>query len=123
MVASFKLKRSTSLLGIAFLSGLNNLQIELDMVDYLLSHSDKVGAKDRPLARLNPVHRCTTSAAIQCFESCHLETLLIVIVVRELNQQQTLVSFVLIVQHTNSEHIFKNMVHSLRLTIDMLMVC
>jgi hypothetical protein len=55
MVASFKLKRSMSLIGIAFLSGLGSLQVGVDVMDYLLGLSDKVRAKDRPLARLNPV--------------------------------------------------------------------
>jgi hypothetical protein len=86
-------------------------------VDYLLGLSDKVRAKDRPLVRLNPVQRCTTSAAIQSFEGSHSETLLITVVVTELSQRQPLVSFVLIIQHTSSEHIFKNLIHSLCLTI------
>jgi hypothetical protein len=87
------------------------------VLDYFLSLSDKVRAKDRPLARLNLIQRCMASAAIQCFEGCHSETLLIVVAVRELSQQQTLVPFVLIVQHTSSKHIFENLIHSFRLTI------
>jgi hypothetical protein len=86
MVAIFKLKRSTSLVVIAFLLGLHNLQVGLNVVDHLLGISDKVKAKDRPLSRLNPVQRCMTSAAIQCFEGCHSETLLITVVQRELSQ-------------------------------------
>jgi hypothetical protein len=97
VVVSFKLKCPTSLVGIAFLLRLGIIQVGLDAVDYLLSLSDKVRAKDHPPARLNPVQRCMTSVAIQCFERCHLETLLITIVVRELSQRQTLVPFVLIV--------------------------
>jgi hypothetical protein len=54
-IASFKLKRSTSLVGIAFLSGLGMLYVGLDAVDYLLGLNDNVRAKDRPLARLNLV--------------------------------------------------------------------
>jgi hypothetical protein len=123
MVISFELKWSTSLVAIAFLSKLSNLQVGLDAVDYLHSLSDMVRTKDRPLTRVNLVLRHMTSAAIQCFEKLHLETLLITVIVRELNQQQTLVPFVLIVHHTSLEHIFKNLVHSLRLTIGLQMVC
>jgi hypothetical protein len=94
MIVCFKLKWSTLLVGIAFLMCLGSFQIRLDVADNLLSLSDKVRAKDR-LTRLNPVQRCTTSAAIQSFERCHRETLLITIVVRKLIQQQTLVSLVL----------------------------
>jgi hypothetical protein len=92
------------------------------VVDYILSLSDKVRAKDHPLARLDPVQRCTTSAAIQSFDGCHSKTLLIKVVVRELNQGQTLVPFVLIVQHTSLKHIFKNLIHSLCFTIDLRMI-
>jgi hypothetical protein len=53
-------------------------------MDYFLGLSDKVRAKDRPLTRLDHVQKRTTSAAIQSFEGCHFETLLITVVVREL---------------------------------------
>jgi hypothetical protein len=86
MVISFELKWSTSLVAIAFLSKLSNLQVGLDAVDYLHSLSDMVRTKDRPLTRVNLVLRHMTSAAIQCFEKLHLETLLITVIVRELNQ-------------------------------------
>jgi hypothetical protein len=84
-VASFKLEQPTSLVGIVFLAGLGSLQVGLDAVDYLLGLSDKVRAKDHPLARLNPVQRCVAWVAIQCFKRCHSETLLIIVVVRELS--------------------------------------
>jgi hypothetical protein len=63
-VASFKLKQPTSLVDLGFLSRLDSLQVGLDVVDYLLGLNDKVMAKDCPLARLNPVQRCTASGAI-----------------------------------------------------------
>jgi hypothetical protein len=110
------------LVGIAFLSSLGSFQIELDAMDYLLGLSDKIWTKDHPLARLDPVHRCMASTNIQCFKGCHSEPLLITVVVRELSQQQTLVPFVMIVQHTSLEHIFKNLIHSLCLTIGLRMI-
>jgi hypothetical protein len=121
-VTSFKLKTSTSLFGIAFLSSPGSIQVGLDAVDYFLNLGGKVKGKDHPLARLNPVQRCTTTMTIQGFEGCHSETLLITVVVRELSQQQTVVPFVLIVQHTSSEHIFKNLIHSFCLTIGLQMI-
>jgi hypothetical protein len=54
-VACFKLKQPTSLLGIAFLSCLGSFQIGLDAMDYLFSLNVKVGAKDCPFTRLDPV--------------------------------------------------------------------
>jgi hypothetical protein len=80
--AYFELKRPASLVGIAFWPSLGNLQVGLDAMDYLLSLSNKVWTKDPPLARLDPVQRCTTSTAIQSFEGCHSETPLITIIVR-----------------------------------------
>jgi hypothetical protein len=97
MVANFKLKWLASLIGIPFLVGPGSLQVGLDAVDYFLSLTDNVWAKDRPFAKLDPVQRSTASANIQCFEGCHPKTLMIAVVVRELNQQHTLAPFVQII--------------------------
>jgi hypothetical protein len=83
-------------------------------VDYPFSPNDKVRAKDRTFARLNLVHECMAATAIQNFEGCHSETLLITVVVRELGQRQTLVPIVWVVQYTSSEHILKNPYHCKR---------
>jgi hypothetical protein len=85
-IARFKLKRSASLVGIAFLSCLGSFQIGLDAMDCLFSLNDKVEAKDHPFTRLDPVYRCTTAMAIQSFEGCHSKTFLITVDVRELSQ-------------------------------------
>jgi hypothetical protein len=92
------------------------------VVDYSFSPNDKVRAKDRTFARLNPVHECMAATAIQNFEGCHSETLLITVVVRELGQRQTLVPFVRVVQYTSSEHILKNLIYPLYLTISLWMI-
>jgi hypothetical protein len=97
VVACFELKRSALLVGITFLSCLGSFQIGMNAVDYLFGLNDKVRTKDRPLARLDLVHRCTAAIAVQSFEMRHSETLLITVVVRKLSQQQTLVPFVLVV--------------------------
>jgi hypothetical protein len=55
-------------------------------MDYLFGLNDKVRVKDRPFTRLDPVHRCMAVMAIQSFKGCHSETLLIIVVVRELSQ-------------------------------------
>jgi hypothetical protein len=101
-----------SLVGIAFLSYLGSLQIGLDAVDYLFDLNDKVRAKDHPFTRLDLVYGCTTVTAIQSFKGCHSETLMIIVVVRELGQWQTLVPFVWVVQYTSSEHVLKNLIYS-----------
>jgi hypothetical protein len=91
-------------------------------MNYLFSLNDKVRTKDRPFARLNPVHRGMTAKVIQSFKGCHSETLLITIIVRELSQWQTLVPFVRVVQYTSSEHILKNLIYPLCLTISLWMI-
>jgi hypothetical protein len=122
MVSRFELKRPASLVGIAFLSCLGSFQIGLDVMDYLFSLNDKVRAKDHSFTRLDPVYRCTVVTAIQSFEGCHSKTFLITVVVRELSQWQTLVPFVRVVQYTSSEHILKNLICPLCLTIGLRMV-
>jgi hypothetical protein len=71
------------------------------VVDYLFGLNDKGRAKDHPFAKLDLVHMCTAAMAIQSFEGCYSETLLIIVVVRELNQRQTFVPFVWVVQYTS----------------------
>jgi hypothetical protein len=96
--------------------------MDLDAVDYLFSLNDKVMTKDRPFARLDPIHECTSATAIQSFERCHFETLLITVIVRELGQWQTLVPFVRVVPYTSSEHMLKNLIYPLCLTIGLRMI-
>jgi hypothetical protein len=91
-------------------------------MDYLFSLNDKVRAKVHPFTRLDPVYRCTAATAIQSFEGCHSRTFLITVVVRELSQWQTLVLFVRVVQYTSSEHILKNLIYHLYLTIGLRMI-
>jgi hypothetical protein len=94
----------------------------MDAVDDLLDINDKVRAKDRPFTQLDPVQGCTTATTIQSFEGCHFETLLIIVVVRELRQRQTLVPHILEIQHTSLGHIFKNLIFSFLLTIGLRMI-
>jgi hypothetical protein len=91
-------------------------------MDYPFNLNDKVRAKDRPFARLNLVYRCTTMTAIQRFEGCHSKTFLVTVVIRELSQWQTLVPFVRVFQYTSSEHILKNLIYLLCLTIGLRMI-
>jgi hypothetical protein len=121
-VARFELNRPASLVGIAFLSCLGSFQIGLDAMDYLFSLNGKVRAKDHPFTRLDPVYKCTTATAIQNFKWCHSKIFLITVVARELSQWQTLVPFIRVVQYTSSEHILKNLIYPLCLTIDLWMI-
>jgi hypothetical protein len=59
---------------------------------------------------------------VESFEWFHLETFLIVFVLRELSQWHALVPTVLIVHHTHMEHVFQHLVHMLCLTISLWMI-
>jgi hypothetical protein len=61
MISNFKLQRSTSFVGVAFLTRLCSLQIDLDATHYLLAPDDEVGAKNCLLNRLNPVQQGSTT--------------------------------------------------------------
>jgi hypothetical protein len=56
------------------------------MMNDFLGLCDKIGAKGHPLARFDPIQRCTALASVESSERCHLETFLIDVVVRELRQ-------------------------------------
>jgi hypothetical protein len=121
-VTRFELKWSAPLVGIAFLSCLGNIQIGLDAMDYPFSLNDMVRAKDHSFTRLDSVHRGTTATVIQSLKWCHSKTFLITVVVRELSQWQPLVPFVWVVQYTSSEHILRNLIYPLYLTIGLWMI-
>jgi hypothetical protein len=92
-------------------------------MNYFLGLCDKIGGKDHPLTGLNLVQWSAIETTIECFKGCHLETLLVTIVVREFGQWQTLIPTVLVVYHTCSEHILKDLIHSLGLTIGLWVMC
>jgi hypothetical protein len=117
VASNWESQGTTSLVDIVLLAGLDILQIRLNMMNNFLSLRDKIWAKGHPLVRFNHVQMCTTSATVESFERCHLETLLITIVVREFRQWQTLVPTISVVHHTRVEHVLKHLIHTLCLTI------
>jgi hypothetical protein len=117
MVSNCESQGMMSLVGIVLLAGLGILQIRLNMMNNFLGFHDKIGAKGHPLAGFNPVQRCTASTTVECFERCHVETLLVAVVVREFIQRQTLVPTISVVHHMNTEHVLQHLVHTLCMTI------
>jgi hypothetical protein len=81
-------------------------------MNYFLSLSDKVGAKDHPLAGFNLVKWGATAVTIECLKGCHLDVLLVTIIIQELGQRQPFIPIVAVVHHTCSEHMLKNLIHS-----------
>jgi hypothetical protein len=87
------------------------------MTNSRFSLFDDVGSENNFLPRLNQIERCTTSSTIENLKWCHFQTLLVVVVVRELGLRQILVPTSLVLHDTGSQHVFQDLVDSLRLTI------
>jgi hypothetical protein len=117
VVSNGKGQWTTPLVGIVLLSRHGSLQVRLNTMYDFLGLCDWIKAKGHPLTRFNPVRRCVASVVIEFFERCHLETLLITVVIREFSQWQALVPTVSVVHHIRTEYILKDLVHSLYLTI------
>jgi hypothetical protein len=89
----------------------------LDMVNGHFSFFDDVGSKYHFLSRLNPIERCTSLSSIENLKWDHLQALLRVVVVRELDPGYVLIPAFMIFQNIGSKHIFKYLVDSLSLAI------
>jgi hypothetical protein len=94
-----------------------NFQVILDMMDCRFGFINEIRTKNSILSWLNPIERCTASTPIQCLKRCHLEALLIAIVIWELSPWQILVPAALVFHHAGSKHIMQNLIHSLYLAI------
>jgi hypothetical protein len=78
---------------------------------------NKVGTKDNLLSHLNPIEWGAAPMSVQYLEQCHLQTLLVAVVVQELSPWQILVPTTLMFQHAGPYHILQYLVHSLYLSI------
>jgi hypothetical protein len=102
MISNVELQRSMPLISIALLACLCDLPVILDVMDRRFGLINEIGTKDSLFSRLNLVEQCATSTSVQNFKWCHLETLLVEIVVRELSPWQILVPITLVFHHTCS---------------------
>src|SRR6266540_1477343 len=71
---------------------------------------------------LGPIERGSTSSSIKSFERCYLDASLVAIVVGELRKWQEFLPPFSIGQHTSTQHILKNLIHSLSLVSGLRMV-
>jgi hypothetical protein len=60
--------------------------------------------------------------SIECFKRCHLDAILVTVVIRKLNQWQTLVPAALVVHYASFENILQYLVLSLSLAICLWMI-
>ena len=104
------------------LSGLSHSQVVSNHSHLFFCVSKDIGSKHLSFISLIPEQRRSTFTSIQRLERCHLETLLVTVVVRELSIWQTLVPTSTILQCTSSQHIFQNLVDPFSLSISLWVV-
>jgi hypothetical protein len=80
------------------------------MTDRCFGLVDEIRNEDGLLSWLDLVERGVATTSIQGFKLCHLEALLIAIVVRKLSPWQILIPAVLMFHHIGSKHILQNLI-------------
>jgi hypothetical protein len=76
-----------------------------------------VRSENHFLPRLNPIERCTSSSSIENLKWCHFQTLLVAVVVQELDPRQILVPTSLVLHDIGSQDVFQDLVDLLHLAI------
>jgi hypothetical protein len=89
----------------------------------LLSYfKHKVRSEIATVSHLNLVEWGPAFLAIKSLKWCHLDALLIAVIIRKLSQLQTFVPLFRKGDDTSSQHVFKHLVHLFCLTIGLGMV-
>src|SRR3954465_5421064 len=91
------------------------LEVLLDDPHLIFCLLDHVWTEQMPLTCLGPVQRCPTLPAIQDLKGSCLQTCLIAVVVRKLSTWQTLFPLHAKGDHTCSQHVLKDLIHTLNL--------
>src|SRR3954469_1679310 len=81
----------------------------------IFSLLDHIWTEKLPLTCLGPVQRCPALSAIQDLKGSCLKTCLKAVVVRKLRIRQTLFPLHAKRDHTCSQHVFKDLIHTLNL--------
>jgi hypothetical protein len=81
VVPILELQGLTLLVCIGLLALLLDFQVTLNMMNYRFYLLDDVGPKYHFLSWLDPIERCTASSFIQNLKWCHVQTLMVAIVV------------------------------------------
>jgi hypothetical protein len=90
-IFQFKAQLSSPMIGVALLPRLRNSQVLSNHTNLLLGFLQNVGSKHLPFSSLTPKQRSSTPMTIQHLKRCHLQALLIVVVIGELSIRQTLI--------------------------------
>jgi hypothetical protein len=83
---------------------------------------NKSGLKKPPFSWFWPIQGCSTSPSVQSFKQCHFNTLVVIVIIRELCQRQTIIPLLWKLQNTGSEHIFKYLIYPFDLSARLRMI-
>src|SRR3954468_16545917 len=86
-----------------------------DNLNLVFCFLDHIWTEQLPLTCLGPVQRCHALPAIQDLKGSYLQTCLIAVVVRKLSIRQTLFPLHAKRDHTCSQHVLEDLIHTLNL--------
>src|SRR5438132_12488564 len=74
-----------------------------------------IWTKDSPFSGFRPVQGGSTPSTIKSFKRCHLQALLVAIIISKLTQWQTLFPILGVGQSAGLKHVFWNLIYTLNL--------
>ena len=119
---NFESQLSSVSISITLLSELSHSQVVSNHSHLFFCVSKDIGSKHLSFTSLILEQGRSTFTSIQRIKRCHLETLLITVVVWELCIWQTLIPTITILKCTSSQHIFQNLVDPFSLSIGLRVV-
>uniref|UniRef100_J3NDC1 Uncharacterized protein n=1 Tax=Oryza brachyantha TaxID=4533 RepID=J3NDC1_ORYBR len=117
IISYFKGEIPSTIVLITLLSGLSSFDPFSDDPDFLFCLTQNFSLKKLAFSRLILEKWCTTLPTIQSFTWCHLQTGLVIVVVRELRMRQIIIPYSTKIKSARSKHVFKNLIHPFCLTI------
>src|SRR3954470_14515907 len=114
-ITNFEVNTTVLFVIIGLLPRLCCLEVLSDHSDPVLSFLDDIWTEQLPLSCFRPIQRSPALPAIQDLEGGCLQTCLIAVVVRKLSIRQTLFPLHVKGDHTCSQHVLKDLIHTLNL--------
>src|SRR6266542_7168074 len=88
----------------------------LNQSNSFFSFLNDIWTKDNPFSGFRPVQGRSTPSTIKGFKRCHLQALLVAIIISKLSQWQTLFPILGVSQSACPKHVFQNLIHTLNLS-------
>src|SRR3954464_11072660 len=122
-VTNFEVNITVLLVIIGLLPRLCCLEMLPDDPDLVFCLLDHIWTEQLPLTCLGPVQRCPALPVIQDLKGSFLQTCLIAVVVRKLSIRQTLFPLNAKGDHTCSQHVLEDLIHTLNLPTGLRVIC